>query len=143
MHTGSSSNSQFQAFKPVYETGSSETCNSLQWDSHRDNYLLASLTGKSLKIFDIKVNMKAVSSVNTKYVYSFSAETAPNSSQYQACSYYENTVALWDLRMFDKPVDLINETDSIIKTQWCPTKPGKLAVSFFTNFVPALIFRKY
>ena len=40
---------------------------------------------------------------------------------------------------FDKPVDLINETDSIIKTQWCPTKPGKLAVSFFFNCIPSLI----
>jgi hypothetical protein len=30
--------------------------------------------------------------------------------------------------MFDKPVDLINEPDSILKVQWCPTKCGKLAV---------------
>lgn len=30
--------------------------------------------------------------------------------------------------MFDKPVDLINEADSILKVQWCPTKCGKLAV---------------
>ena len=40
--------------KPVYETGSSETCNSLQWNSHSDNLLLAGINGKSLKIFDIK-----------------------------------------------------------------------------------------
>lgn len=73
--------------------------------------------------------MKAVSSINTKYVNSFSTETAQNAFPFQAISYFENTIAIWDLRMFDKPIDLINETDSILKVQWCPSKSGKLAVS--------------
>lgn len=59
---------------------------------------------------------------------SFSTDPAPNSLDHQAISYFENTIAIWDLRMFDKPVDLINEPDSILKVQWCPTKCGKLAV---------------
>lgn len=69
INTGSSSTSHsiYQAFssgindfkksesiRPVYETGSSETCNSLQWNTHSENLLLAGINGKSLKIFDIK-----------------------------------------------------------------------------------------
>lgn len=41
-------------FKPAYETGSSETCNSLNWNNHHENLLLAGINGRSLKIFDVK-----------------------------------------------------------------------------------------
>ena len=40
--------------KPIYETGSSETCNSLSWNQHDENLLLTGINGKSLKIFDIR-----------------------------------------------------------------------------------------
>ncbi len=41
-------------FEPVYETGISETCNSLSWNPHDENLLLTGMTGKSLRIYDIR-----------------------------------------------------------------------------------------
>ena len=79
--------------------------------------------------------MKACLSINTRYVNSFSIDHAPNSAQYQAASFSGNTVALWDTRKFDRPVDTINESDSILKISWCPTKCGRLAVSSHNSSV--------
>jgi hypothetical protein len=38
----------------IYETGASETCNSLAWNPHDENILLAGVNSKSLKIYDIR-----------------------------------------------------------------------------------------
>lgn len=48
------SQSKPDLIKPVYETGTSETCNSLAWNPNNQNQLLAGVNGKSLKIFDIR-----------------------------------------------------------------------------------------
>ena len=40
--------------KSIYETGTSETCNSLTWNPHDENILLAGVNSKSLKIYDIR-----------------------------------------------------------------------------------------
>ena len=63
-HTSSSSTSveiatSMRSAKPfnirsVYETGTSETCNSLAWDPHCPYSLLTGVNGKTLKIFDIR-----------------------------------------------------------------------------------------
>jgi len=65
---------------------------------------------------------KATLTINTKYVNSFSMDPAPNSTPYLAASFSENTVALWDMRRFDRPLDTITEQDTILKVQWSPTK---------------------
>lgn len=49
-------------------------------------------------------------------------DPAPNSAPYQAASFNEKTVAIWDMRRFDRPLDTIVEKDTIIKMQWSPTK---------------------
>ncbi len=49
-------------------------------------------------------------------------DPAPNSTPYLAASFSENTVALWDMRRFDRPLDTITEQDTILKIQWSPTK---------------------
>ena len=108
--------------KPLYETGSLESCNSLAWNPHNMHQLLASVNGKTLKIFDVRVNAKATASVATKYAYGFSIDPGPNAAQHQAASFYEKEIAIWDVRMFDRPIHQITETDVICKIQWCPTK---------------------
>ncbi len=125
-------NSQFSNLKTkkiirsYYETGSSETSNSLNWDPFDSNILLAGLNGKSLKIFDTKIKAKALASVNTKLVYNFCKDTSPNGNQDQAVSFYENMIALWDLRMFKEPVNYMNEEDTILKIQWCQRRYSTL-----------------
>ena len=134
--------------KTIYETGTSETCNSLSWNPHNANNLLAGVNSKSLKIYDtkgqfcssscycycfgywfrknefylFKANTKAGLSVNTKFVNSFLMDGASNSVQFQAASFNENIVAIWDIRMFDKPIHQIHENDAVQKIQWHPTK---------------------
>ena len=44
--------------RSVYETGTSETCNSLAWHPHNQNLMLAGVNGKTLKIFDIRGEWK-------------------------------------------------------------------------------------
>lgn len=46
--------------KSIYETGTSETCNSLTWNPHDENVLLAGINSKSLKIYDIRGKMSKV-----------------------------------------------------------------------------------
>jgi hypothetical protein len=46
---------------------------------------------------------------------------ASNSIDYQAASFNENVVAIWDIRMFDKPIHQLNENDTVQKIQWSPT----------------------
>ena len=43
-----------EQIEPVYEMGTSETTNSLSWNPHSENSLLAGMNGKSLKIYDIR-----------------------------------------------------------------------------------------
>jgi WD40 repeat protein len=144
---GNGDSRKLDPIKPTYETGTSESCHSLTWNPHNMNQLLAGINGKSLKIFDIKgkssysfdlvnksrlysfcfldkikANSKANSSVNTKYVYGFSIDPAPSASQHQAASFLDNIIAIWDTRMFDRPIHLITENEPIYKIQWCPTK---------------------
>jgi hypothetical protein len=40
--------------KPIYETGTSESCHSLSWNPHNMYQLLAGVNSKSLKTFDIR-----------------------------------------------------------------------------------------
>lgn len=40
--------------RSIYETGTSETCNSLAWHPHNQYSLLAGVNGKTLKVFDIR-----------------------------------------------------------------------------------------
>lgn len=118
------------AIKSIYETGTSETCNSLSWHPHNQNMLLTGVNRISLKIFDIRANTKAGLSVNTKYVFGFSIDSSPSAAQHQAASYFENVVAIWDTRMFEKPIHTVTEQETIIKMQWCPTK-----LTDFFNFL--------
>lgn len=66
--------------------------------------------------------MKSNLSVNTKFVFGFSIDPTNDGSKNYAASYFENVVAIWDSRMFERPVYQINEQDSILKMAWCPTK---------------------
>lgn len=63
---------------------------------------------------------KASVIVNTKYVYNFSMDSSNSGSEYQAASYYDKCVALWDLRRMEKPVHTITEPEPVIKMQWSP-----------------------
>ncbi len=48
--------------KPLFEAGTSDSCNSLSWNSHDGNYLLAGMLAgtkaKSLRIYDIRGKLK-------------------------------------------------------------------------------------
>ncbi|CAF0839136.1 unnamed protein product [Brachionus calyciflorus] len=112
-----------ETFKPVYETGNTDTCNSLAWNPDKENILFAGLSGKYLKMFDIKSTDKSF--ISTKYVQGFTFD--PKNS-FQAASYLDNCVVLWDIRMFNSPIYKIDETEPVSKIQWCPTKSGQLAV---------------
>lgn len=43
-----------EQIRSIYETGTSETCNSLAWHPHNQNLLLTGVNGKTLKILDIR-----------------------------------------------------------------------------------------
>ena len=73
-----------------------------------------------MKDFNRKEKSNAELAVNTKYVNGFTIDPAANG--FSAVSFGENVVALWDLRNFTKPLDLIDQETNIVKTQWCPVK---------------------
>jgi hypothetical protein len=54
MLNANNENSNDAKIKSFFETGSSESCNSLSWNPHSSFELLAGVNGKALKIYDIR-----------------------------------------------------------------------------------------
>ena len=54
LSNGSGGGSEQKIIRPVYETGRSDTCTSLEWSPHSENLLLVGMNAKTLKIYDIR-----------------------------------------------------------------------------------------
>lgn len=104
------------------EVGLSDSAHSLCW-LNQSKSLLAGMSQKYLKLIDARDSLKVVNTVATKAVYGVAVD--PQNDK-QVASYIDNIIAMWDLRMFDKPVITVSQGKIIIKVQWCPTRSNLL-----------------
>lgn len=84
--------------------------------SPRKDYSQQNLGNFSLLVSETP---KGVQSVNTKAV--FGVAVAPFNDHHVA-SFVDNTIAIWDMRSFDKPLLALGQKKHIIKINWCPTR---------------------
>jgi WD40 repeat protein len=129
-----------------FSTANAETVVSLTWHPRDENILLSGFSNNSLRLYDIRSNMKPIKT-NTKYTNSFVIDPFASNN---AASYYEvkliwmlfvyvsnyfsvgsvsfqREIALWDIRHFDEPVDIIKTDNDVLKIEWCHKKCSKLA----------------
>lgn len=110
--------------KPILELGYSETTHSLQWFSHQPKTFVAGMSNKHLKIYDIRDYSKHLNITPTKAVYGVSVDPL---CEHRLASYSENSLAIWDVRNFEKPILTLNEPRTTVKLAWCPTRYNLLA----------------
>nr|XP_009861787.1 GATOR complex protein MIOS isoform X1 [Ciona intestinalis]XP_026694876.1 GATOR complex protein MIOS isoform X1 [Ciona intestinalis] len=116
------------ALKPFLEIAQSDAVNSLVWiNKVSANSLIAGHGMKYLKVYDIRTqpNQPASSPVNHKATMGLCVNPL---QEIRVASFNENTVALWDLRSFSKPISTFNVEHNISKIEWSPTRNGFLAV---------------
>ncbi|KAI5709710.1 hypothetical protein M8J76_002037 [Diaphorina citri] len=111
--------------RPILELCLSEAIHSLAWVRYSSRTILVGSSNKYLKLLDLRVSEtpKGVQSVNTKAV--FGVAVAPFNDHHVA-SFVDNTIAIWDMRSFDKPVLALAQKKHIIKIHWCPTRHNLL-----------------
>uniref|UniRef100_A0A1B6CGC5 MIOS-like alpha-solenoid domain-containing protein n=1 Tax=Clastoptera arizonana TaxID=38151 RepID=A0A1B6CGC5_9HEMI len=109
--------------RPVAELGLSDTAHSLAWLNSQPQSLVIGMNNKHLKMVDLRDPSKAANSAPTKAVYGI--VVAPN-SDHQLASYFENQIAIWDTRSFEKPVLTLPQAKPVSKLLWCPTRHNLL-----------------
>ncbi|XP_033639777.1 GATOR complex protein MIOS-A-like [Asterias rubens] len=119
-----SNNTPQSAFRPVSEMVQAEALNSMAWLPHQPQCIVAGVSNKNLRIFDIRDTTSYKSATATKAVYGLTADPVV---EYRLASYYESQVHIWDRRHFDKPVLTITEPRPIVKLAWSPSRYGLLA----------------
>nr|CAD7572092.1 unnamed protein product [Timema californicum] len=105
--------------RPVAELGYSETTHSLAWFNTQSRSLVVGSNNKHLKVLDLRDSAKAVNMTQTKAVYGLVVD--PH-NDYQIASFFENQIAIWDTRNFEKPILTLTQNKHVTKVLWCPTR---------------------
>ncbi|XP_002014889.2 GATOR complex protein MIOS [Drosophila persimilis] len=102
--------------------GQAESANSLCWDrNHR--MLIAGMSQKIIKLFDLRQNNASCQSIPTKTVQGLSV--APNGND--LCSYVDSIIMLWDVRSIKQPLRQIQSSRNHLQIAWCPTRNSLLS----------------
>ncbi|KAM8717529.1 hypothetical protein ACLKA7_004254 [Drosophila subpalustris] len=102
--------------------GLSESSNSLCWD-HNHRVLIAGMSQKLIKLFDLRQSNATCQSIQTKNVHGLSV--APNGNY--LCSYVDSVIMLWDLRAIERPLRQIQSSRNHMQIAWCPTRTSLLS----------------
>ncbi|XP_076824645.1 GATOR2 complex protein MIOS-like isoform X2 [Clavelina lepadiformis] len=115
--------------KPLVELTPGESVNSLAWigQSGETSTLIAGFNHKFLRVYDIRSPSSSISSstINHKATSGICIDPCCDS---RIASFGENSVSIWDLRKFVKPVVNIPVNNNIRKVEWSPHRGGMLAV---------------
>ncbi|CAG2055807.1 unnamed protein product [Timema podura] len=115
--------------RPVAELGYSETTHSLAWFNTQSRSLVVGSNNKHLKVLDLRDSAKAVNMTQTKAVYGLVVD--PH-SDYQIASFFENQIAIWDTRNFEKPILTLTQSKHVTKVLWCPTRKKEHKLQVYT-----------
>ncbi|ALC40299.1 mio [Drosophila busckii] len=102
--------------------GLGEAANSLCWDHHH-RMLIAGMSQKLIKLFDLRQSNASCQSIQTKTVQGLSV--APNGNY--LCSYVDSLIMLWDLRALERPLRQIQSSRNHLQIGWCPSRSALLS----------------
>uniref|UniRef100_A0A914WZF3 WD repeat protein mio zinc-ribbon like domain-containing protein n=1 Tax=Plectus sambesii TaxID=2011161 RepID=A0A914WZF3_9BILA len=124
---GTTTGPQSVAARPLYELAQNETAYSLAWFTQQHRTLVAGLSHRYVRLFDLRDTSKYQQSLTTKSVYGLSVDPF---NEHRFCCYVENTLEVYDLRLRNnnKPVFSVNTPNSapIVKAQWDPVRHNVL-----------------
>ncbi|XP_065666552.1 GATOR2 complex protein MIOS-B isoform X2 [Hydra vulgaris] len=110
--------------KAVFEHGASESTVSVQWLQNKPRTLVAGQGSKWLRLFDIRSPDPKVLAT-TKAINGISVD---KNNCNRIASFAEGAVLVWDIRNSEKPLVTINQSKSVSKIQWCPSRAHMLTV---------------
>ncbi|CAG5125732.1 unnamed protein product, partial [Candidula unifasciata] len=111
--------------KAYAELGSGETSASFAWFPNDPKTFVVGMAHKHLRVYDLRDVNKPRLEAHHRCVAGVCIERFEN---YRLASYMESQVAIWDLRSFDRPINIITENKNVTKLSWCPTKISVLSV---------------
>lgn len=111
--------------KPFAELGSGETSSSFSWCPTDSKTFVVGMANKHLRLFDLRDINKPRLEAHHKCVAGICFEPLDSN---KIASYMDSHIAIWDLRSFDRPINTITESKSVVKMTWCPTKVGVLSI---------------
>ncbi|XP_064613766.1 GATOR2 complex protein MIOS-A-like [Liolophura sinensis] len=113
--------------RPHTELGPGEGSSSFSWFTSTNKCFVTGINGKNLRIYDLRAGMetsRAQKVAMTKLVWGVCVD--PQCDK-RVASFFENVVAVWDTRNFDRPlVTLPQEMKPVLRIDWCPTRLGLL-----------------
>lgn len=102
--------------------GLSETAHSLCWEKNA-RILFAGMSHKYLKMMDLRQSTPTVNMANTRAIHGVSI--APNGRL--MASFIDNSISLWDVRNFERPISMHPTEKNINDLSWCATRSSTLA----------------
>lgn len=104
--------------RPVFDGCPGDSINSLKW-FRKEQSVVCGLNGKQIRIYDIRDLTKPKQTVATRAVHGLTVDAY---SDKRFASYVDNSIFIWDSRMFDKPLVTITESKPASQISWCPTR---------------------
>ncbi|GFN83407.1 WD repeat-containing protein mio [Plakobranchus ocellatus] len=111
--------------KPYAELGSGEISSSFSWCPSDAKTFMVGMANRHLRLYDLRDINKPRLETHHKCVAGVCFEPL---DRCRVASYIDSHIAIWDLRMFDRPINTITENKNVIKMTWCPTKSGVLSI---------------
>ncbi|XP_012940949.1 GATOR complex protein MIOS-A [Aplysia californica] len=111
--------------KPYLELGHGEASSSFSWFPNDGKTFIMGVANKHLRVYDLRDSSKCRLEAHHRCVSGICVEPLEDS---RLASFSESQVAVWDLRIFDRPINTITESKNIMKLSWCPKKLGVLSI---------------
>ncbi|XP_025096511.1 GATOR complex protein MIOS-like isoform X2 [Pomacea canaliculata] len=112
--------------KPYLEIGPGETSSSFSWFPQTPRSFVTGMNNRYLRIYDLRDTTRP--RLTTQQPRTVSGVCVDSLSTNRLASFGETQVAVWDTRMFDRPILTLQENKPVSKISWCPTRAGMLSV---------------
>lgn len=103
----------------MHEFAHSETAMSMVWLHQNPRVLVCGLSGKYIKLFDIRDSSRPQAIIATKSVNGLTMDPFDDN---RLCCFHDNQIYLWDIRHVDKPLLVLADQKPIMKVQWDPLR---------------------
>lgn len=106
--------------KPYLEIGPGETSSSFSWFPQTPRSFVTGMNNRYLRIYDLRDTTRP--RLTTQQPRTVSGVCVDSLSTNRLASFGETQVAVWDTRMFDRPILTLQENKPVSKISWCPTR---------------------
>lgn len=104
--------------RPVFDGCPGDSINSLRW-FRKEQSVVCGMNNKQVRIYDTRDLTKPKLTASTRAVHGVTVDPFTDK---RFASFVDNTINIWDIRFFDKPLVTINESKHINQISWCTTR---------------------